>query len=319
ISRSTPDFTVQLTNTETKECHHELKGHYKQVEKVAYSPAGDVIASCSDDCTVRLWDVATGDCRHIMIGHTKSVHLLKWSPSGDQLASCSNDGSIRLWDTVTGTSSRTMAGHIDRVYCVVYSPRGDVLVSSGRDKTMRLWDVTSGRCHVVIKDSQHAILDMDWKETVDGGYLVAGSEDGGVWVFKVVDDGDQYQFRLHWRTTKGELGVNKTTIQDVQGLSQLNKKLLKQRGAVGDPADHLRETSEKVLRMASAVSKLKTPSNGTAQDPPSKPSLSLEELCQRVKEENNLLLQELLSTIAKCPLIHITKALTLLGFIDEEP
>jgi hypothetical protein len=71
---------------------------------------------------------------------------------------------------------------------------------------------------------------------------------------------------------------------------------------MGEPADYSHETSENVLRMASVASDLKTGSNGASQDPPSKPSLSLEELCQRVKEENNPLFQELLSTIAKCPI-----------------
>jgi WD40 repeat protein len=106
-----------------------------------------------------------------MIGHTKSVRSLKWSPSGDQLASCSNDGSIRLWTLQQGHPLESMTGHTD-YSLFVYSPRGDVVVSAGDDTTVRLLDVTSGQCHVVIKDSQHAILDMDWKETVDGGYLV---------------------------------------------------------------------------------------------------------------------------------------------------
>lgn len=70
---------------------------------------------------------------------------------------------------------------------------------------MRLWDVSSGQCRLVIEDLHHTIHDIDYMETTDGGYLVAGSDDGEVRVFKVVVDGDQYQVRLDWRIGKTTL------------------------------------------------------------------------------------------------------------------
>jgi hypothetical protein len=85
-------------------------------------------------------------------------------------------------------------------------------------------------------------------------------------MWKVVEDGDVCHVLVHWRPANGELNVTETSIQDVQGLSQLNKRLLEQRGAVGKPlhADRMRETSDKVLSMVSVVSALKQPSTGTA-------------------------------------------------------
>ena len=72
--------------------------------------------------------------------------------------------------------------------------------------------------------------------------------------------------RLCWSVTNGLLTVTDASIQDVRGLSRLNKELLKQRGAVGEPQDLLHETSKKIGIMASVVSELKKSSNRVAQE-----------------------------------------------------
>lgn len=56
----------------------------------------------------------------------------------------------------------------------------------------------------------------------------------------------------------GTLDEKNEVLQDVQGLSQLNKQLLNQRGAMGEPSHQLRETFKKVGTMVSVVSKRKT-------------------------------------------------------------
>jgi hypothetical protein len=167
--------------------------------------------------------------------------------------------------------------------------------------TMRLWDVASGQCLLVIEDVIHRILDVEWMETTDGNYVIAGYHDGEVRMFKVLVDGNQYQVQLDWKTSKGDLNVMGTTIQDTQGLSRLNKQLLRQRGAVGNPADHFHEASEKVLRMATVVSKLKTASSEPIDDPASKPTtyISLDLINQQVQEEGNPLLRGILEAFVQ--------------------
>ncbi|KAG0220780.1 hypothetical protein BGX31_010539, partial [Mortierella sp. GBA43] len=56
-----------------------------------------------------------------------------------------------------------------------------------------------------------------------------------------------------------------TTIQDARGLSSLNKQLLKQRGAVGEPEFLFYEASKKVVAMASALSKFGQPMDGNRE------------------------------------------------------
>ncbi|KAF9344573.1 hypothetical protein BGX34_005518, partial [Mortierella sp. NVP85] len=71
---------------------------------------------------------------------------------------------------------------------------------------------------------------------------------------------------------------------DAHGLSQLNKQLLMQRGAVGEPAHRLREASKKVATMASVVSKLKSPSDRAEDTPAATTGLSVELLEQWLEQ-----------------------------------
>jgi len=59
------------------------------------------------------------------------------------------------------------------------------------------------------------------------------------------------------------------SIQDVRGLTSLNKQLLKQRGAKGEPENLFREAGKKVITMASAVSRMRKPSDRTVPGPSS--------------------------------------------------
>jgi hypothetical protein len=100
--------------------------------------------------------------------------------------------------------------------------------------------------------------------------FIAGDRDGLLRRWVVIKDGDQYRVRMRWKPIKGELALKSACVQEVQGLSDLNKRLLKQRGATGEPSVRLRETSKKVMTMTSVVSKLKSSSSNTeAPDSPS--------------------------------------------------
>ncbi|KAF9345700.1 hypothetical protein BGX34_004539, partial [Mortierella sp. NVP85] len=86
--------------------------------------------------------------------------------------------------------------------------------------------------------------------------------DGSVRRWDVIKEGDQYRVHMRWRSTNGQLAVEGACVQDVRGLNELNRRLLKQRGAMGEPSVPLREAGKKVMTMASVISKLKSsPSN----------------------------------------------------------
>src|SRR5690349_3056308 len=82
-----------------------LQGHAKEINRIAWSPDGQYLASPSDDTTIRIWDVESGECAAKLEEHRDRVNTVAWSPNGRLLASCSYDRTIRLWDVRNGQQS----------------------------------------------------------------------------------------------------------------------------------------------------------------------------------------------------------------------
>ena len=244
VASASDDKAVKLWDVSTGYCRGTLHGHADGVLSVAYSPNGKQLASSSKDHTIRLWDSGTLACRDILKSHGDWVWVVAYSPQGNQLASASDDKSVRLWDVETGGCRMVLTGHSRGVTCVAYSLNGALLASGSWDKTARLWDVTSGQCRMVIRNFQEPIRSVAWSAICDANYLVTGCVDGSVLKWQVISEDDPCRVRLCWRTTNGSLVVTGASVQGVHGLTELNKQLLKQRGAICE-SGHLRIESSK--------------------------------------------------------------------------
>ncbi len=235
IASGSCDKTVRLWDVQTGALTHTLQGHTDTVSSAVYSPSGQQLASGSYDNTARLWDAQTGTLAHTLQGHTDWVLSVVYSPSGQQITSGSFDNTVRLWDAQTGALAHTLQGHTGYVSSVVYSPNGQQIASGSGDETVRLWNVVSGQCLAVIRDFNGYVFSLDWKVTPNGQYLVAGSGDRLVRVWQVIEAEGNCQVRLCWSSTHAALNVTDAAIWEVQGLSPVNIRLLKQRGTVGKP------------------------------------------------------------------------------------
>jgi len=185
-----------------------------------------------------------------------------YSPSGAQLASGSRDKTVRLWDAASGQLLSTLSGHQDLVRSVAYSPSGAQLASGSKDQTVRLWDATSGQCLAVISDFHGGVSSVAWKTTHkgdDGDYLVTGSSDKSVRVWRVIQNGDQCQVRLCWSSGNEALTLTDASIQNVQGLNPMNQQLLKQRGAKGEPSSQTQTAQSSQPQTSNLISRLFRP------------------------------------------------------------
>ncbi|KAF8952432.1 hypothetical protein BGZ46_003481 [Entomortierella lignicola] len=201
------------------------------VSSVVYSPKGDQIASGGYDLTARLWDVGTGECVHILQGHSSYVFSVVYSPRGDRVASRSHDATVRLWDVDTGTCVHTLKGHGGDVLSVVYSPKGDLVASGGKDKTVRLWNTESGQCEATISDFHESVGSLALKSGTNSLFLVTGCADKSARLWKLIK-GEKHKPTLCWSSSHEVLTVTEASLNGVLGLSQLNQKLLTQRGAL---------------------------------------------------------------------------------------
>jgi WD40 repeat protein len=139
-----------------------LEDHEGDVNVIAFSPDGSMVATGGSDGKAISWDVVSGTAsgefyggprrrgpRRRMIKQdgpdSRSIWSLAYAPEGGTLATGSRDGTIRLWDLNSGSWGGTelaVFSNLDphSVWSMAFSPNGRYLVTGHEDGAVRVWD-----------------------------------------------------------------------------------------------------------------------------------------------------------------------------------
>ncbi|CCD50209.1 hypothetical protein BofuT4_P091680.1 [Botrytis cinerea T4] len=133
-----------------------LEGHADFIHHIAFSPNGNMVASCSFDSQIRLYDAASGRLLQLYHHPRDSWNFeATFSPDSRIIASSSKDGGIRIWDTVTGELLHVFRGHLGGATSIVFSLDGKTITSCSYDHTVRLWTMNTDHPSQLLYGSEH--------------------------------------------------------------------------------------------------------------------------------------------------------------------
>jgi WD40 repeat protein len=160
-----------------------LYGHESQVNSLAISPDGQILASSSADKTIRIWNKSTKKEIRIIRGHDSYVNSLAISPDGNTLISGGADKTVNIWNISTGKEIRRLKGHSDPINSVAISLDWKTLASGSADKTIKIWEISKGKEIRTLSGHSQPVNSVVISS--DGQTLASGSADKTIKIWEI--------------------------------------------------------------------------------------------------------------------------------------
>ena len=181
---------VRLWNVSTGATIRRLE-HTSNVQKVAFSPGGGMLASWSGDGIIRLWDVRTGKTVST-IENMWGISDLVFSPDGETLA-IRTHSFVNLWDVSTGVIVRRL-GQAEgltnaALTSAAFGPCGRTLATAHADEIIHVWDVSTGNPLYTFEGHTSSRLEDDIVDVAfspNGGTLLSVNRQGTVLLWDLV-------------------------------------------------------------------------------------------------------------------------------------
>lgn len=197
IISSSHDRTARRVGLPSGTVEWQVPGYWEQVNSVALSRDGSLIATGSSDVrfaerllkantvrlgpgAVRLWDAHKGRLLRRLGDPSDQVMAVALSPDGRRVAAGGTDvrglGVVRAWDAASGAPVWSQGDHAEEVLALAFAPDGSLLASAGADGLVKFRDPQTGA--VVRTFAGHEGGATALAFSADGAFLASGAGDG---------------------------------------------------------------------------------------------------------------------------------------------
>jgi len=158
----------------------------RDLQMLAFTPKGRLLAAGLVGNQVQLWDAASGKRLQALDAKKSDPQSLVLSPDGNTLATAGLDSVIRLWDVQTGQLRRALWEHGKWINALAFPPGRNALVSAGADGAVTLWDLSSPPPENQPVREPRLLIGADSsfscaKFSSDGTLLVTGGDSALLW------------------------------------------------------------------------------------------------------------------------------------------
>jgi WD40 repeat protein len=184
-----------------------LVGHPSAVNRVAWAPDGQRLASAGEDGTVCIWEplAVVNKPSAPQERHNDTLTVAAWSPDGSRFASGARDNEVMVWDALggecigrfTGWQSSETFGYAEFVRTVSWSPDGRQIAiggtSEGDHRTLRLWQPDTEES-LVLREDNVSVDAVAWSD--DGETLFSHDDSDVVQAWRVTGEGGSWRASL---------------------------------------------------------------------------------------------------------------------------
>ncbi len=156
-----------------------------EVNSLAFSPDGELLASAGGDGSVKVRNSRTGKVIQTLDAHPDAAFGVAFHPEGKHLASVGSDQQVKVWDLTTDPAEKVFerpcyAVHNNgTAYTVAFSPGDGRQLAAGSDDAVKVWDWRSGQLlHTLPGHQKPRAISVAYRR--DGKRLASGSGPGSV-------------------------------------------------------------------------------------------------------------------------------------------
>jgi len=210
-----------------------LEGNSAPILQLIFSPNGRQLFAVVLREPSRLWDTESASLMEVP---EISGSAASFSPCGRMLAIGDGD-RVHLWNLQDKNDVTILAELEDDAACIVWSPCGVWIAAGFLDGGVRLWkmsnleSVLKGSEVMFIRDIPEPVSCLTWSPIAPLTFATA-SMTGYVCVWRIAEANGLFRLQMVWGSFPSRLTAFGTQIGQVTGLTEKQKKLLIQRGAI---------------------------------------------------------------------------------------